>query len=100
MVRASILLEGVTAPVTRGRSSQERRNRASSSKRSFGWILRGECRWKAWSTVDPLGRLAVTDVPNLDKRRQARVDPPKPSKNSRTREKKPALSGWVSRDDS
>ncbi|GEP03269.1 hypothetical protein MOX02_13070 [Methylobacterium oxalidis] len=34
MVRASILPDGVTAPVTRGRSNHERRNRASSSSGS------------------------------------------------------------------
>jgi 16S rRNA A1518/A1519 N6-dimethyltransferase RsmA/KsgA/DIM1 with predicted DNA glycosylase/AP lyase activity len=34
-VRASIRPEGVTAPVTSGRSNQERRKRASSSKGSL-----------------------------------------------------------------
>src|SRR6478752_267517 len=48
MARASIRLDGVTAPVTSGRSIHERRKRASSSKRSrptaglpAGWGRRG-----------------------------------------------------------
>src|SRR5215218_1055665 len=65
MVRASILLDGVTAPVSRGRSIQERRNRASSSKRSRPTgALCGGVLIKGWSTAGILGGTVLTERPD------------------------------------
>src|ERR671917_965290 len=96
MVRASILLDGVTAPVTRGRSIQERRNRASSSKRSPTGILRVAGRKFDCSTGLTLGRREITRHGTAINGDQTRLDPERPSKNSRTREKNPLISGSVS----
>src|SRR5215218_10235842 len=70
MVRASILLDGVTAPVSRGRSIHERRNRASSSKRSRPTgALCGGVLIKAWSTAGILGGMVLTERPDSCQRR-------------------------------
>src|SRR5918911_746535 len=61
MVRARSLPDGVTAPVTRGRSIQERRKRASSSKRSLPSGLRAGF-WKDWSTMGTLAAVTTSVV--------------------------------------
>src|SRR5580704_18896971 len=104
MARASTRPDGVTAPVDRGFSSQERMNRTSSSKRrGFLSTSRIDCDGIVWDAHD---EMATFTGKGLGPRGQAlpglgapQAEPgwfPKPSRNSLTLAKNPADSGWVS----
>src|SRR5438105_10661521 len=61
MVRASNLLEGITAPMCSGFSIHERRKRTSSSRRrGFFWTRREDC--KGISLPDGVSRTRHTGI--------------------------------------
>ena len=107
IARASILLDGMTAPVDNGFSIHERMNCTSSSRRRLffstraneGEVIDARSRVHAASPAAILTGIG-TDAEGQDGRPDWLLRLARPSINSLTRLKKLADSGWVSSDDS
>src|SRR5215510_1611459 len=104
MARASTRLDGITAPVEIGFSIQERMNFTSSSRRKLFFSTRAndcegiDARSRVLGAAGPAAIFTGigTEAGGQDGRPDWLPRPPRPSKNSLTRLKKPADSGWVS----
>src|SRR5664279_2232734 len=107
MVRASALLDGITAPVEIGFSIQERMNCISSSRRWVFFATRTTVREGIDAVTRAEDRYYPRNFTGIAPRAVGQDGYsewlsrfPRPSRKSFTRLKNPADSGWVASDDS